>query len=633
VNLEEHPVVGALASLSIFDADQAGAYREHFARIAAALGADIPTRLARRLDRWAGGGAPGLCILTGNAGTGKTAATEAYCLAVGGVLPPPGEDNLTEVAPNRWVSKDLSGLPDAGARSEAMQRALGLSADAQVLVCANEGVLRDAVDALGDGASGLSEALEEALRTGAAARPQDPDETVETRIPSFELLVINVNRQRPTSPELWDALLDYVSRQELWGDGCAGCPWDIRSCPMRDNAEALRKPVVRAGLRMLVQLGTGEAVPTLREVLAILAWALTGGLSCREVKRKVRDQGAAAFTAQEGYFALALGHGLPLQSEERSPLLMGMLSAGLGEVADLEVDEWLRDSSGAPSAVQALAGAPGFRGEEDEDTEPGGSLADSRSPLDRVRTQVGVMTFHRLGEMVSTSEDPQKVEAGLEALVVADPPRQALWRRRIFLEAPDALGGSGQAASRLLGMRFFPELVQLAARAAADGDVILELTELVKGLNFLVTGFSSANEGLIVPDSACLFARNPGSFRPARPSMVHSQIGLERLGLRVPDRGLVEEVLDVDHIEVELVVDDLDGLALRIRPRMYEAIREAASFQGPVGQGVAEMTDLRNFYGRLAATASPDDRLRVADPDADPPALIAITLPYFAHER
>ena len=629
MNLEEHPAVGALASLSIFGADQAGAYREHLARIAAVLGADISTKLARQLERWAGGGASGLCILTGNAGTGKTAATEAYCLAVGGGLPPSGEDYLIEAAPNRWVCKDLSGLPDAGARSQALQRALALSADAQVLVCANEGVLRDAVDALGDAAGGLSKALEEALRTGAAARPED---LAETAVRSFDLLVINVNRQRPTSPELWDALLDYVSREELW-DGCAGCPWDIRSCPMRANAEALRKPPVRAGLRMLVQLGTGEAVPTLREVLAILAWALTGGLSCQEVKRRVRDQGTAAFTAEEGYIALALGHGLPLQSEERSPLLMGMLSAGLGEVADLEVDEWLRDSSGAPSTVQALSGAPGFRGEEDEDAEPGGSLADSRSPLDRVRTQVGVMTFHRLGEMVSTSEDPQKVEAGLEALVAADPPRQALWRRRVFLEAPDALGGSGQAASRLLGMRFFPELVQLAASAAADGDVILELTELVKGLNFLVTGFSSANEGLIVPDSACLFARNPGSFRPARPSMVHSQIGLDRLSLRVPDRGLVEEVLDVDHIEVELIVDGLDGLALRIRPRMYEAIREAASFHGPVGQGVAEMTDLRNFYGRLAAAGPSDDRLRVADPDAAPPALIAITLPYFAHER
>ena len=34
---------------------------------------------------------------------------------------------------------------------------------------------------------------------------------------------------------------------------------------------------------------------------------------------------------------------------------------------------------------------------------------------------------------------------------------------------------------------------------------------------------------------------------------------------------------------------------------MYEAIREAAEFQGPVGQGVAEMNDLRGFYGTARA--------------------------------
>ena len=45
-------------------------------------------------------------------------------------------------------------------------------------------------------------------------------------------------------------------------------------------------------------------------------------------------------------------------------------------------------------------------------------------------------------------------------------------------------------------------------------------------MDLLVTGFSSPNEGLIVPDPTCLFARDPGSFRPARPPLVHSQVVL-----------------------------------------------------------------------------------------------------------
>ncbi len=83
----ELPVVAALRTLSIFGADQGGAYREHFAEIARALGPDIPTRLGETTVEWANSGVPGLRILTGNAGTGKTAVAEAFCRANGAELP------------------------------------------------------------------------------------------------------------------------------------------------------------------------------------------------------------------------------------------------------------------------------------------------------------------------------------------------------------------------------------------------------------------------------------------------------------------------------------------------------------------------------------------------------------------
>jgi hypothetical protein len=244
------------------------------------------------------------------------------------------------------------------------------------------------------------------------------------------------------------------------------------------------------------------------------------------------------------------------------------------------------------------------------------------------------MTFHALGEMVSTDEDRVRVEDGLDALVsgdgVSNAPALRLWRQRLFFEAPGQLGGDDATARRLIEYRHLPGLVALARKAAAGSDVIIEVTQLVQGLNFLVTGFSSPDEGLIVPDPAFLFSRDPGSFRPARPTLVHSLVDRERLAVATPDSGLVEDVLDVDHIDVDLVVDGDPVLSLRIRPRMYEAIREAAEFQGPVGQGVAEMNDLRGFYGRLAARAEPDGALRVANPDSRPPTLARIILPHLA---
>jgi hypothetical protein len=108
---------------------------------------------------------------------------------------------------------------------------------------------------------------------------------------------------------------------------------------------------------------------------------------------------------------------------------------------------------------------------------------------------------------------------------------------------------------------------------------------------------------------------------------VQAQIPLERLELRPPDSGLVLELLDIDFVEVDLVVADAPRHALRLRPRLYEAVRQAAEFRGPVGQGIAEMSDVRGFYGGLAELPAIEG-LRVADPGADPPALITVRMPH-----
>ena len=608
--LDELPVVAALRALSVFGADQAGAYREHFSSMAGALGEDVKTKLGTFLARWAESGQPGTVVLTGNAGTGKTAAAETYCRTVGASLP--DRDAVVEVAQGRYVLKDLSGLPGPGTRATAVREALDATR-AQTLVCANEGVLRDA---LADLALPIAtKTLEIALRQGAASHDG--------------LTIVNVNRQRPTGQDLWNQLLDYATRAPLW-TGCKDCPYDIGGCPMRTNAEQLRRADVRDQLRTLFRLATGDAVPTLREVLAILSWALVGRESCKHVKKGNLDLGQAAFTASEGYFTRVVGGGMSEDDIERSPLLAGLRLCGLGEVSDLQVDGWLRDTNGSPRPVQIIAGNPDATGSSNSESS---RLTGTISPLDRIRTKQYEMTFHALGEMVSTDEDPTRVEDGLEALVHGDgatnPPAQTLWRQRLYFEASTELGGTSAAGRRLLNFRHAHDLIELASKAAAGRDTFMELSELVRGLNFLVTGFASSSEGLIVPDPACLFARDPGAFRPARPSLVHSLVLIDRLLIAVPDRGLVREILDVDDIDVELVVDRSIDLALRIGPRMYEAIREAAEFSGPVGQGVAEMNDLRGFYGRLAARFAAEDSLRVADPESHR-GLVRITLPHFA---
>ena len=112
--IAENPTVAALSLLSIFSANQGGAYREHYAKLAEVLGSDVDTRLGGYVREWARSGVTGAVLLTGNAGTGKTAVAEVYCRVLGTDLPT--EDSLFEVKTGYVVIKDLSGLPNASRR-------------------------------------------------------------------------------------------------------------------------------------------------------------------------------------------------------------------------------------------------------------------------------------------------------------------------------------------------------------------------------------------------------------------------------------------------------------------------------------------------------------------------------------
>ncbi len=245
-----------------------------------------------------------------------------------------------------------------------------------------------------------------------------------------------------------------------------------------------------------------------------------------------------------------------------------------------------------PEESSALSGPPQL-----DEKHP---LSGSKSHLDRVRTGIGERSFAEIGEIAAISEDHQQVQACIQALVQGSPAAITSWRRRILFEAAAELGGPDRAVARLTSLTFATELLILAETVADGGKALDNLIELVSGLNFLATGQSTSADGLIVPDPASLFARKPGAFRPALPAFVTARVPLARLRLAVPDRGIVEDFLDVDHVEVTLSIDSLPEPRLTIGPRLFQAISEARIYRGPVGHGAAEMTDLRSFYGRLA---------------------------------
>ena len=405
--------VDALNALSIFGPHHQGAYREHAAFVRGVLGADVPTRVSEFVVAWANSGSRGVVVLTGNAGTGKTAIAEAFCAAVGGSLP--SADGLIEVAPGRFVVKDLSGvarLEDRVAIVELADKIRAGANESKMLLCANEGLLRAVTVAAGS--SQMRSLLDGGLARGAVRQPG--------------AVLVNMNRQRWTAPDIWNRLLDYLTREEVWRpcEVCEGALW----CPIRANAAALRESSVRESTRWLVQFAAGSGVATLRELLAVLAHAITGGLDCDEVRRRYDLHGETAFTVDQAYFNQLLGSDLSDARTERSSLLLRLRECGVGDAADLEVDGWLRDPGDAPREVRRLA-APG-------DSPAHANLA----------TPVGPMSFEKLGETISLSDDRTTVESCLANLSSG---RRYLvaWRRRVFFEAAPFVRGRTGVFTRM----------------------------------------------------------------------------------------------------------------------------------------------------------------------------------------
>lgn len=582
-----NPTVAGLNALQIYDPDQAGAYREHAASVRAVLGPDFRTRLSEWIAEWAEHGGPSAVVLTGNAGTGKTAAAEAYCAAVGVDLPLEAAE--VELAPGRFLVKDLSDFGDVRERSRILDHAWQIAtgdADQMSLIAANEGMLRGTLRRIDRPfASAMLDALDRAMVEGAGVEGG--------------LSIINVNRQRPTAESLWHGIVGYMTAEEKWAV-CVERECPARDvCPMRLNAIAWRRPDVSEAGRSLTRLGSGAAVPTLREVLSQLSWAITSNLTCEFVQRQHQDLGRDAFSAERAYYHLFQGGELPQLAFEQSPLLARIAEADVGARADIEVDAWLRDQGDAP--------------------EPVIELAEGSTPQGRVATSLGrVVSFAEFGGQLTTSEDSTTVALLTADLVDAAHGVLPLWRRAMFFAWRDAFGTIGAAFRRLSRFSFYGELLDAMATARNGSTDAALLKGLISGLNYLATGIADPGEGLIVPDTGSLFARDPGSFRPVGTSLVQTRVPASRLSLAVEDHGLILDIVDWDDVRLMLEVDSGEIARLPLTPRLFQSIREAAEFRGPTGSGIAEMAELQNFYAAIAQAMAEEAvaEFRVVDPEA-----------------
>lgn len=288
-----------------------------------------------------------LVVLTGDAGHGKTSLCARLLERLGRA---PGEalqavqdlGTATEPVATTVGGRDLRLLTDLSevpreSAAQLLAQLLQPPDDSVSIVCANEGHLRSSVSAdETDRSRIVIDTLVEGVRTGIVAGP-DPG-----------VYVINLNFQS-TAPDGKEGLVDWALR-EWAADGrrwriCQRC--DAREvCPIFANYRSLsereRGNTRREGIRAL--FSTAErmgSVITTRQAIAVVAFAVTGGLVCGEVhKRYSRAQGRD-WQYRHLYHQALFADQLSASKRRQVPAFAALRRLDPGSVSLREVDDTL----------------------------------------------------------------------------------------------------------------------------------------------------------------------------------------------------------------------------------------------------------------------------------------------------
>ena len=223
-------------------------------------------------------------ILTGHAGDGKSTLAVDILKRLRGT---PDREHLTESLKEKEVAfdppvtvvKDMSEA-SASRRAEYLEEAFGGAGS--WLIVSNTGPLLQSLREYSEQQC-LERDIESELLKQLMA-PVDHQNLVEHKVDGFskELLIINLTRL--DNVEIGSKVLTRLVSHSGWA-GCEGC--DAQSvCPLLANRNAVLEavPTVEERVRWVYQrLNAYEQRLTLRQIVAQLAFALTGGKTCSEI--------------------------------------------------------------------------------------------------------------------------------------------------------------------------------------------------------------------------------------------------------------------------------------------------------------------------------------------------------------
>lgn len=239
-------------------------------------------------------------ILTGDAGHGKThmcrrlleklldyVAQDARkilqndCNAKSVIPPAEGVLNVS-----LRIHKDLSEVNPPSHAARLIEDSIDLPGES-LIVCANEGRLRAIINSKGAGAAcnAVSSLIQESFKNGSTA-----DRDGRIHIINLNYQSIAAKRQN-TASLLRRVLSSWVGNGKRWGS-CKTCS-HREVCPIRHNRSLLGEQETLSDIRLkrleevfevIERLGV---VVTIREMLMVVSYLITGGMSCSDVDKKI----------------------------------------------------------------------------------------------------------------------------------------------------------------------------------------------------------------------------------------------------------------------------------------------------------------------------------------------------------
>ena len=301
-----------------------------------------------------------LVILTGDAGHGKThmcrrlledallghSADNArkYLLEScdGSVAIPPA---IGVNSVSLRIHKDLSEVQPPSKAAQILEKATNLTNEALV-VCANEGRLRAIInsDQPGQVCKSISELIQDSFIFG-----RTTDKTGKIHIINLNYQSVAAASQGQNASLLRRVLASWVGDGRRWGERTCGVCDYAALCPIRHNRTLLADQSISSSLRLsrleeifevIERLGT---VVTIREMLMLVSYLITGGMSCSDVdKRIVGGQNKLGWQHGWAFYNLLFSSppNLPVDRATKGiPLLAIFRRLDPGAIAVRKVDE------------------------------------------------------------------------------------------------------------------------------------------------------------------------------------------------------------------------------------------------------------------------------------------------------